>query len=179
MLAVYEGQIKLVSTQKVRARQKAEGLDLTSIRDDQRGKRTVKGREAGAQRLALSRRLGVHCDPADQDIVVDGKPIGLSDAGQDWHTDMSYSRQIAFANVLYGIRIPLRDGRPLGNTEFCNMHAAYDDLPAAIKTRIDKMTATHDLNGYWEKMRQRPGTQRKPLTPEQLDAFPAASFDCA
>ena len=25
-------------------------------------------------------------------IVEDGKPIGLADAGQSWHTDMSYSR---------------------------------------------------------------------------------------
>lgn len=73
ILEVYEGQIKLVSTQKIRARQKAEGLDLTSIRDDQRGKRTVKGREAGAQRLALPGGEAVHCDPADQDIVVDGR----------------------------------------------------------------------------------------------------------
>ena len=33
-------------------------------------------------------------------IVENGKPIGISDAGQDWHTDMSYSRLVAFANVL-------------------------------------------------------------------------------
>ena len=62
-------------------------------------------------------------------IVENGKPIGLADAGQDWHTDMSYSQTIAFANVLYGIKIPRRDGKPLGTTEFCNMHAAYDGLP--------------------------------------------------
>ena len=43
-------------------------------------------------------------------IVENGKPIGLADAGQDWHTDMSYSKTIAFANVLYGIKIPRRDG---------------------------------------------------------------------
>ena len=43
-------------------------------------------------------------------IVENGKPIGLADAGQDWHTDMSYSQTIAFANVLYGIKIPRRDG---------------------------------------------------------------------
>src|SRR6266699_4839389 len=57
-------------------------------------------------------------------IVENGKPIGLADAGQDWHTDMSYSRMIAFANVLYGIKIPERGGKPLGATEFSNMHAA-------------------------------------------------------
>ena len=62
-------------------------------------------------------------------IVENGKPIGLADAGQDWHTDMSYSRTIAFANVLYGIKIPRRNGQPLGCTEFASMHKAYDDLP--------------------------------------------------
>ena len=41
-------------------------------------------------------------------IVENGRPIGLADAGQGWHTDMSYSRMIAFANVLYGIKIPQR-----------------------------------------------------------------------
>src|SRR6185436_14083878 len=57
-------------------------------------------------------------------IVENGKPIGLADAGQGWHTDMSYSSMIAFANVLYGIRIPRRAGKPLGATQFANMHAA-------------------------------------------------------
>src|SRR5262249_15757054 len=66
-------------------------------------------------------------------IVEDGKPIGLADAGQDWHTDMSYSRTIAFANVLYAVKVPRRDGVTLGNTEFSNMHAAYDDLPDDVK----------------------------------------------
>src|SRR3954470_15191835 len=50
-------------------------------------------------------------------IVENGRPIGLADAGQDWHTDMSYSKTIAFANVLYGIKIPRRNGEPLGNTD--------------------------------------------------------------
>ena len=53
-------------------------------------------------------------------IVENGKPIGLADAGQSWHTDMSYSRIIAFCNILYGIKIPHRNGKPLGNTEFCD-----------------------------------------------------------
>ena len=35
----------------------------------------------------------------------DGKYIGSSDAGQDWHTDMTYREVPGFVNVLYGIRI--------------------------------------------------------------------------
>src|SRR6202035_697450 len=61
-----------------------------------------------------------------------GRPIGAGDAGQDWHTDMSYSETIAFANVLYALKVPHRDGEPLGGTEFANMHAAYDGLPDAL-----------------------------------------------
>ena len=65
-------------------------------------------------------------------IVKDGKPIGLADAGQDWHTDMSYSKTIAFANVLYALEVPRRNGKVLGSTEFSSMHAAYEGLPARI-----------------------------------------------
>src|SRR3989442_7749065 len=69
-------------------------------------------------------------------IVENGRPIGLADAGQGWHTDMSYSRMIAFANVLYGIKIPRRDGSPLGATEFSSMHAAYEGLPVKMKKEV-------------------------------------------
>lgn len=106
--------------------------------------------------------------------VENGKPLGLSDAGQDWHTDMSYSKMIAFTNVLYGIEIPHRDGEPLGNTEFCNMHAAYDDLPESLKTQLAGMTITHNFEKFWEKMRLEKG-QRPPLTDAQRAAKPPVS----
>ena len=107
-------------------------------------------------------------------IVENGKAIGLADAGQDWHTDMSYSNMIAFTNILYGLKIPHRDGKPLGNTEFCSMHAAYDALPADVKTRLEGKTITHDFNKFWENMRQRPGSTRPPLTEAQRRAKPPA-----
>lgn len=100
-------------------------------------------------------------------MTKDGKPVGLGDAGQGWHTDMSYSKDIAIANVLYALRVPRRDGRPLGDTQFRNMHAAYEDLPADIKTRLAGRTATHDFAKFWDMMRARPGSIRGPLTPEQ------------
>ncbi len=108
-------------------------------------------------------------------MVEDGKPVGLSDAGQDWHTDMSYSRTIAFANVLYGIKIPKRNGVALGATEFCNMHAAYDGLPAELKTRLDGMTVLHDFSKFWKKMRREKGSTRPPLTEAQRRAKPPVS----
>ena len=104
-----------------------------------------------------------------------GKPIGLSDAGQDWHTDISYSEKIAFANVLYGIKIPHRNGQPLGGTEFANMYAAHDDLPADLRARLEGLTAVHDFNKFWEEMRRRPGSSRAPLTEEQRRSRPPVS----
>ena len=108
-------------------------------------------------------------------MVENGKAIGLADAGQDWHTDMSYSSMIAFANVLYGIRIPKRGGRPLGATEFSNMHAAYDGLPAEMKRDLEGMTVLHDFNKFWEMMRREKGSQRPPLTEAQKKAKPPVS----
>jgi len=120
-------------------------------------------------------------EPGDPEVMIlsnimeNGKPIGLADAGQDWHTDMSYSRRIAFANVLYGIRIPRRNGMPLGGTEFANMYAAYDGLPSDVKARLASATAVHDFGKFWEAMRRRPGSTRPPLTEAQRRQKPPVS----
>jgi alpha-ketoglutarate-dependent taurine dioxygenase len=124
---------------------------------------------------------GTFQDPVHPEVMIlsnikeDGKPIGLADAGQDWHTDMSYSSTIAFANVLYAIKVPRRNGKALGSTEFASMHAAYDDLPAAIKARLDGKTVLHDFAKFWDKMRAQPGSTRKPLTEEQRRKKPPVS----
>jgi taurine dioxygenase len=107
-------------------------------------------------------------------IIENGRPIGLADAGQDWHTDMSYNDTVGFANVLYAVKVPRRDGRALGSTVFANMHAAYDELDRALKARLEGMTVTHDFNKFWEEMRRRPGSTRAPLTPEQRAKRPPA-----
>ena len=107
-------------------------------------------------------------------MTAHGKPIGLADAGQGWHTDMSYSTEIALANVLYALKVPMR-GRPLGETQFRNMHAAYADLPSAIKSRLQGRTATHDFAKFWDMMRARPGSRRAALTPEQRAKKPPVS----
>jgi taurine dioxygenase len=100
-------------------------------------------------------------------VVENGRPIGLADAGQDWHTDMSYNATIGFLNVLYAVKVPRRDGRVLGATAFVNTRAAYDGLPVELKARLRDATATHDFNKFWENMRRRPGSQRGPLSEEQ------------
>jgi taurine dioxygenase len=108
-------------------------------------------------------------------IVENGEPVGIADAGQDWHTDMSYNRTIGFANVLHALKVPRRGGKPLGDTVFANMHAAYDQLPAGLKEKLRGATAMHDFNRFWENMRRRPGSDRAPLTSEQRARRPPSS----
>lgn len=108
-------------------------------------------------------------------MVKDGTPIGLADAGQGWHTDMSYSKTIAFANVLHALQIPRRNGSALGATEFCSMHAAYDGLPAELKLKLDGMTVLHDFNKFWEMMRREKGSKRPALTQTQRSQKPPVS----
>lgn len=100
-------------------------------------------------------------------IVENGVKIGLSDAGQGWHTDMSYSKPIALANMLYGMKVPMRDGQPLGDTQFADMGLAYDSLPAELQTRIENLSVEHDFSKFWDMMRSKPGSDRPPLTPAQ------------
>ena len=107
-------------------------------------------------------------------IIENGEPIGITDAGQDWHTDMSYNETIGFLNVLYAVSVPRRDGRVLGDTMFVNTRAAYDDLSPELKTGLEGATATHDFNKFWEKMRVRPGSLRAPLSAEQRRRRPPA-----
>ena len=107
-------------------------------------------------------------------MVQDGKPLGLSDAGQSWHTDMSYSNMIAFANVLHGTVIPQRQGKPLGATQFRNTHAVYNDIPQVLKERLANKTITHDFNKFWDMMRKRPGSTRPALSEEEKSKRPPA-----
>jgi len=108
-------------------------------------------------------------------MVEDGKPLGLADAGQGWHTDQSYSHEVALANILIADKVPRRGGKVLGNTQFLNMHAAYEGLPDEVKDRLEGKTAMHDFEKFWEVMRKRPGSRRQPMTAEQKAKKPPVS----
>jgi taurine dioxygenase len=106
-------------------------------------------------------------------VKENGAYIGSPDAGQDWHTDMSYRDVMGFVNVLYGLKVPRRDGRALGGTEFSNMRLVYEALPDDLKHRLDGMTVTHNFEKFWENMRQNHGSQRPAMTDEQRRRRPA------
>jgi len=56
---------------------------------------------------------------------VDGKFIGVVAAGDFWHSDQSYRREASLATLLYAHKLPKQGG----DTEFADMHGAYESLP--------------------------------------------------
>jgi taurine dioxygenase len=107
-------------------------------------------------------------------IVENGRYIGIPDAGQAWHTDMTYNRVVGFVNVLIAKQVPMRAGQPLGATEFANTQAAYVGLLEDIKTRLAGATASHDWNHFHELMRSK-GSTRPALTEAQRSQRPPVS----
>ena len=75
-------------------------------------------------------------------IVENGRPLGHNDAGMIWHKDMTYAPDAGFATILFAIKVPRRDGRALGATQFINARAAADDLPAEV---IEKLMGRNGL----------------------------------
>ncbi len=109
-----------------------------------------------ADQLAFSRRFGALEDqlnahytvPDFPEVLVlsndvkDGKPVGLIDGGDFWHSDSSHRPFPSMATILYAVKNP-NEG---GDTEFANMHAAYEALPAAMKTRIATLKGIHAVS---------------------------------
>ncbi|MFI4987689.1 MAG: TauD/TfdA dioxygenase family protein [Alphaproteobacteria bacterium] len=74
-------------------------------------------------------------------VIENGVAIGSLGAGEAvWHTDMSYLEDPPKASMLYALEIPETGG----DTGFCNMYAAYEALPAALRTRIAGLSLKHD-----------------------------------
>ena len=86
-------------------------------------------------------------------IVENGRNIGYVDAGMIWHRDVTNRKIPAFATVLHALKVPRRNGKALGNTQFINTQAAYDDLAEDIKRRLTGRMATHSSEKYNERVR--------------------------
>lgn len=96
-------------------------------------------------------------------IVEDGQPIGLGDAGKFWHSDLSYKELPSLGSMLYAQELPSEGG----DTLFADMHLAWDTLPAHLRKAVEGRSAVHSYTA-----RYRDGHNavnwRPTLTPEQL-----------
>ena len=95
-------------------------------------------------------------------VVRDGRPTGLADAGTYFHTDYSYLDVPARCTMLYSIVVP----KVGGDTLFANQYAAYDDLSAAMKARIENLIGLHHY-GNRDDLNEASRTVASLLTDEQ------------
>ena len=108
--------------------------------------------------------------PEYTDILVlsnvkkDGKPIGLADGGTYWHSDYSYLQIPARATLLYSIQVP----KVGGDTLFADQEQAYEDLPDAMKKRIDGLV-TLNVYGNRDDLDQASRTSAFSPTQEQKE----------
>ena len=141
-----------------------------------------------AQFVAWARRFGppqphvidqFH-HPEDPNILIlsnvkkDGQPTGLQDAGTYFHTDYSYLQVPARATTLYSRVVP----KVGGDTLFANQQAAYDDLPAAMKKRIEPLVAIHHY-GNRNDQDERSRTVASVLTDDQKAKMPVITHRIA
>ncbi|ATL80388.1 TauD/TfdA dioxygenase family protein [Streptomyces malaysiensis] len=79
---------------------------------------------------------------SSEDVVRFDKGSGATPTFENiWHTDVTFRARPALGAVLQ-----LREVPPVGgDTMWADMAAAYDNLPAEVKDRIDGATAVHDF----------------------------------
>ncbi|MBQ5942778.1 TauD/TfdA family dioxygenase [Massilia sp. AB1] len=131
-----------------------------------------------AEQVAFSRRFGelqIHVLRQFQlaghpevlvisNIVENGQPIGLGDAGHFWHSDLSYKETPSLGSMLHAQELP-EEG---GDTLFANQHLAWDTLPAWLKREVEGLQAEHWYLARYEELQQR-NPWRPKLTQAQID----------
>ena len=171
------------------------GADLARLGDDdferiwqtwlERHLVVVRAQNLTAQQFhAFAQRLGQpqphvinqfhHPQIADililSNVLKDGQPTGLQDAGTYFHTDYSYLAQPARCTTLYSMQVPERDGQRFGATLFADQQAAYEALSDDMKARIDPLIGRHHY-GNREDLNQQSRTVASVLTQEQEDSM--------
>src|SRR6478672_9059330 len=64
---------------------------------------------------------------------------------QLWHTDSSFKRVPAKCSLLSARELPSSDPMGGGETEFADLRAAWDALPAARKRQLDGLVVEHSI----------------------------------
>jgi taurine dioxygenase len=69
----------------------------------------------------------------------DDTPVGIINAGDFWHTDLSFADIPARATFLHALEVADEGG----DTEWSNMYLAFETLPNATKLRINEIRGIH------------------------------------
>ena len=68
-----------------------------------------------------------------------GKPVGIINAGDFWHTDLSFSVTPSRVTFLYAIEAADKGG----DTEWSNIYMAYESLSKELKQKISDLRGIH------------------------------------
>ena len=143
-----------------------EGVDaetFTALRDvlHERGAVLFRNQILGDEEyLRFARQLGELETHALQksnlviltNAVKDGKPLGLFEVGQFWHSDGSYTPTPSMYTLLYGIEIPHdADGNPLGGTWLTSTAAAYDGLASDFRKKLEGLKAVYSYDYRYQQ----------------------------
>jgi len=94
-------------------------------------------------------------------IMENGQPTGLGDAGYYWHSDLSYKAQPSLGSMLHAQELPAEGG----DTLFADQHLAYAALEPALRQAVDTLQAEHSYLAKYEDLRQ-----RNPFRPKLSEA---------
>lgn len=96
-------------------------------------------------------------------IVENGQPVGLGDAGKYWHSDLSYKELPSLGSMLYAQELPSEGG----DTLFADMHLAWETLPQHLREAVEGRSAVHSYTARYAEGHNA-ASWRPTLTPEQL-----------
>jgi taurine dioxygenase len=96
-------------------------------------------------------------------IVENGQPVGLGDAGKYWHSDLSYKELPSLGSMLYAQELPSEGG----DTLFADMHLAWDTLPEPLRKAVEGRNAVHSYTARYSHGRNAENW-RPTLSAEQL-----------
>lgn len=102
-------------------------------------------------------------------IISNGQPIGLYDGDDqvEWHTDYSWKQVMSRASLLYSAIAP----KVGGDTLFADATAAYDELPAQLRERIEGLQAVHSM-AHLVDQEVKINPLKAPLTPQERERTP-------
>ena len=103
-------------------------------------------------------------------VVENGKPIGLGDAGRNWHSDLSYVKTPSLGSLLHAQELPGQGG----DTLFANMYAAYETLPTEVKKALEGKRALHSYTHRYYRLKAQ-SDWRPDLSTEQVEQVPAVA----
>ncbi|MBC2677332.1 MULTISPECIES: TauD/TfdA dioxygenase family protein [Pseudomonas] len=96
-------------------------------------------------------------------IVENGQPVGLGDAGKYWHSDLSYKELPSLGSMLHAQELPSEGG----DTLFADMHRAWDTLPTALRQAVEGKHAVHSYTARYSEGKNA-ANWRPTLSAEQL-----------